>query len=108
MGPHSVSAHSDFTQLDTQDLPGWNGTSKNTRLRGYRAERTCSRAETVEESNLVENAGPVLVLVEAGNVLANPAAGGLVFGRDVDLVLGNQTVERLNADRQKQSAFIQS
>lgn len=105
VGPDCVSAQSNLMQFHSHDLPGWNGTTNNTRLRGYRAERTCSRAEmvqTLEKSNLVENAGPVLVFVEAGNVPADPAARGLVSGRDVDLILNNQTGQRSKADRQKQ------
>lgn len=58
--------------------------------------------QTLEKSNLVENAGPVLVFVEAGNVPADPAARGLVSGRDVHLILNNQTGQRSKADRQKQ------
>lgn len=69
----------------------------------------CSRAEIVQKlqpSYLIENGGPVVVFVEAGNVLANSAARGLIFGRDVDLILQNSTVKKLNADRQKESIFI--
>lgn len=39
-------------------------------------------------SYLIENGGPVLVFVGAGNVLTHPAAGGLVSRGDVDLILG--------------------
>lgn len=88
VGPDCVSAHSNLTQFHSHDLPGWNGTSNNTGLRGDRAEMV----QTLEEPNLVENAGPVLVLVEAGNVPADAAARGLVSGRDVDLVLKKKKV----------------
>lgn len=102
MGPDGVSVQSNFMQLDTQDLPGWKRTTNNSGHRSCRLARTCSRAETVqklEQSYLIEDGGPVLVVVEAGNVLTNAAAGGLVFRRDVDLILENQTVKRLKAGR---------
>lgn len=38
-------------------------------------------------SHLMENSRSVLMLVEAGNVLTDPAARRLVFRRDVDLIL---------------------
>lgn len=58
--------------------------------RSYSLECTCARAEIVpklERSHLIEKGGPVLVVVEAGNVLTNSAARGRIFRRDVDLIL---------------------
>lgn len=76
VGPDSVSVQSNLMQLDTQDLPGWKRTTNTTRHRSYGSACTCSRVEIVklEQSYLIENGGAVLVLVEAGNVLANAAA----------------------------------
>lgn len=46
--------------------------------------------------NLVEHRRAVLVLVQAGNILADAAACGLVLWSDVDLVLEETFVNQGN------------